>query len=92
MRENEQDNGVCRLSPCMKKMIADPNWRVRMSENGEIVSGSAGAFLALSWREWNNGEFSSSAQREVRFAGGVCMWARTNNPATNHFPAINTLN
>ena len=26
----------------------------------------------------------SSAEREVRFAGGVCVWARTDNPATLH--------
>ena len=26
----------------------------------------------------------SSYQREVQFAGGVCMWERTDNPATLH--------
>ena len=29
-----------------------------------------------------------SAQREVRFVGGVCVWARTDNPTTLHSPAI----
>ena len=29
----------------------------------------------------------SSAQCEVRFAGGVCVWASTDNPATLHSPA-----
>ena len=32
----------------------------------------------------------SSAQHEVQFVGGVCMWARTDNPATLHSPAITT--
>ena len=30
----------------------------------------------------------SSAQREVLFTGGVCVWARTDNLATLHSPAI----
>ena len=29
----------------------------------------------------------SSAQREVRFAGGVCVWVRTGSPPTLHSPA-----
>ena len=28
------------------------------------------------------------AQCEVRFTGGVCVWARTDNPATLHSLAI----
>ena len=46
-------------------------------ENGVVVE-----------REEQPGEFVSSAQREVPFVGGVCMWARTDNPATLHSPTI----
>ena len=36
------------------------------------------------------GVVASSAQREVRFAGGVCVWERNDNPATLHSPVITT--
>ena len=34
----------------------------------------------------------SSAQREVQFTGGVCVWARTDNLATLHSQQNNYLN
>ena len=41
----------------------------------------------------NNGimDFFPSCPREVKgSAGGVCMWARTDSPATHHYLAITT--
>ena len=40
------------------------------------------------WREWNEGRSHSSAHREVQSASGVCVWARTDSPATLHSLAI----
>ena len=48
-------------------------------------------------KEWRSGEGGESAwsdggggfcQREGQPAGGVCVWARTDSPATLHSPAI----
>ena len=55
-------------------------------ENGEWES--AGVCTCSHGEIGIMGIVISSAQREVRFTGGVCVWARTGNPATLHSPAI----
>ena len=49
------------------------------------------------WREWHSGESGESAwsdggggfpKREGQPIGGVCVWERTDSPATLHSPAI----
>ena len=54
-------------------------------QNGEFKVRSV--FSTIVERVEMMGVVISSAQCEVRFASGVCMWARTDNPATLHSPA-----
>ena len=55
-------------------------------QNGESKVGSV--FRIVMERVEMMGVVISSVQCEVRFAGGVCVWERTDNPATLHSPAI----
>ena len=54
-------------------------------QNGESEVRSV--FITVVERVEMIGVVVSSAQCEVRFTSGVCVWARTDNPATLHSPA-----
>jgi len=42
--------------------------------------------------EWGNGVVCPLAHVKRESAGGVCMWARADSPATHHCPTITTPN
>ena len=60
--------------------------RVRMNEEQSLV----GECPCSRGENGVMGVVVSSCLREGQSAGGVCMWARTNSPATLHCPAITT--